>query len=71
MKDWDKEQMERYFDTTKLLKQLNKINPIEKKSPQKQKNSPLKTEMKKNRKKEHVRRILPLIRRAQHTHANL
>ena len=71
MEDWDKEQMERYFDTTKLLKQQNEINPNEKKSPQKQKNSPPKTDMKKNHKKEHVRRVLPLIRRTQHTHANL
>ena len=28
MKDWDKEKIERYFDTSKLLKQMNKLTPI-------------------------------------------
>lgn len=29
MKDWDKEKIERYFDTTELLKQMNEPTQIE------------------------------------------
>ena len=30
MKDWDKEQIEKYFDTSELLKQMNELTNIKK-----------------------------------------
>jgi hypothetical protein len=61
MKDWDKEQMTLFFDTTDLLKQLDDVSQTERKNPQEKGSSIPIMKMKKNRRDEHKRRILPLL----------
>ena len=60
MKDWDKEQMTLFFDTTELLKQRDDESRTERKKPQEKGSSIPIMKMKKNRRDEHKRRILPL-----------
>ena len=60
MKDWDKEQMTLFFDTTELLKQLDDVSQTERKNPQEKESSIPIMKMKKNPRDEHKRRILPL-----------
>jgi hypothetical protein len=65
MEDWNKEQMEQYFDTSELLKQLNEMPSAEKKSPQKQKFSLLNTKRVKNQKEDWLRRFFSLENRTR------
>lgn len=62
MKDWDKEQMSKYFDTTGLLKLAKDTIQTEKARHIKKKIIISETKVNLNRKDVRVRRILPLTR---------
>jgi hypothetical protein len=60
MKDWDKERILAYFDTTDLLNLVNTTIQTEKVKPMKNKKIKSETKMSWNRKSVRVRRVLPL-----------
>lgn len=62
LKDWDIERMAQYFDTTKLWKQVNRSTQTERAEVQTQKFFLPETKVKRIRKVERVRRVLPLMR---------
>ncbi len=59
MKDWDKERMSKYFDTTGLLKLVNDTIQTEKAKPMKKKIIISEPKVKLNRKAVRIRRVLP------------
>ena len=65
MKDWDKERMSKYFDTTGLLKLANDTIQTEKAKQMKKKIIISETKVNLNRKADRVRRILPFTRRVR------
>ena len=62
MKDWDKERMSKYFDTTGLMKLVNDTIQTEKAKPMKKKIIISETKVNWNRKAVRVRRVLPVTR---------
>jgi hypothetical protein len=64
MKDWDKERMSKYFDTTELLKSANDTTQPEKVKPMKKKTIISEPTEKLSRKEVLVRRLRPYTRRA-------
>ncbi len=64
MKDWDKERMSKYFDTTGLMKLANDTIQTEKAKPM-NKNIISEPKVKLSRKDALIRRVIPLKRRAR------
>lgn len=63
MKDWDKERISQYFDTTDLWNLVNDSTQTEEAKPQIQKIILPETKLKWKRKVERTRRILPILRK--------